>query len=135
VLLSVTLIYCETLYIAWYTFAPVVHVSKTKTERLDLVNGVFDRPALLILLTLYSHGSMLKTELRDTIIQAYRVRLHPDTIARRLSKLKDAKLVTENRGRWELTNDGTDFVERLLHTFADLWDWLGPLKAKKQKHE
>ena len=110
-------------------------MSKSKAERLDLVNGVFDKPALLILLALYHYGQMLKTELRDTILRAYNAKFHQDTITRRLSKLREAGLVTQDKNYWKLTREGADFVDKLLHTFADLWDWLGPLKAKKQKHE
>jgi len=102
-------------------------VSKSKTERLDLVNGVFDKPALLILLTLYSHGQMLKTEIRDTILRAYNAKFHQDTITRRLNKLREAGLVIQDKNYWKLTKKGADFVEKLMQTFADLWDWLGGL--------
>ena len=107
-------------------------MSKSKAERLDLINGLMDKPALLALFTLYVFKRALKTEIRDIILQAHREKYHLDTISKRLNKLKEAGLVTQVNTHWELTDKGRDYVKKLIQTFADLWDWLGPLEKIKK---
>lgn len=106
---------------------------KGKQTRLDLVNGIFDKPTLLILLTLYYNGAMLKAEIRDTILSSFKEKYHQTVIDRRLFLLQKENMVKREDNYWKLTKKGMDIIKRLINTFGDLWNWLlNPLKGSRK---